>query len=70
VGDAEEWSRRARNEDTDLVDGIISWVEGTEFSEWGIGERKEESWSHTLIYGVFSDVYEKKGNHAIDVVRL
>lgn len=38
--DAEEGCRTSRNEDADLVDGVVGWVEGAVFFEWGGGKGK------------------------------
>ena len=62
--DAEEGSRGARDEDADLVEEAIGWVEGAVVVERGGGEGEEEVGDEGGVDGVFGDVDEEEGDHA------
>jgi hypothetical protein len=55
----------ARDEDTDLVNGVVGAVEGAIFVEWGGLEGKEERGGDALVDGVLGDVDEEKREHAV-----
>ena len=63
--DTDERERRARDEDADLVDEGVGGVEGTVRGKWGGGEGKEEGWGDALVDGVFGNVDEEEGEHAV-----
>ena len=65
---AEEGSRRARDEDAGLVDGVVGWIEGTVVFEGAFFQGEQEGRCHPLIYGVFGYVDEKEGEHTTNVV--
>lgn len=48
--------RTPGNEDANLVDGVVGWVEGAVFFEWGGFDGEEEGWCYALVYCVFGYV--------------
>ena len=66
--DAEERRRGTGNEDAKLVDGGVGGVERAVACEGRVGEREEEGWRDALVDGVFGDVDEEEGEHAVGVV--
>lgn len=61
--DADERRRGSGDEDADLVEKIIKWVERSEVCERSGRQREEQGWCYTLVDGVFGDVYEEKREH-------
>lgn len=57
--EADEGSAGAGDEDADLVDGIVGWIEGTILAERRVVEWEEECRSDALIDRVFGNVHEK-----------
>jgi hypothetical protein len=49
----------------DLVDGVVGAVERAVFVEGGGLEGKEERGGDALVDGVFGDVDEEEGKHAV-----
>jgi hypothetical protein len=64
--DSDEGCGGARDEDADLIDGLVGAVEGAVLGEGGRGEGEEEGGGDALIYGVFGDVDEEEGEHAVE----
>lgn len=64
IVDADEGRGGARYENAGLVDGVVGWVEGTEVLEGCFFQGEEECWGNALIYRVFGDVDQEKGEHA------
>ena len=54
--DSEKWRAGARDEDSDLVNGVVGWIERSIVFERCFWERKQEGWRDALIDGVFGDV--------------
>ncbi|MCJ1388474.1 hypothetical protein MMC18_001321 [Xylographa bjoerkii] len=63
--DAHEGGRGAGEEDAGLVDELVGGVEGAVGGEGGGGEGEEERGGHALVDGVFGDVDEQEGEHAV-----
>ena len=63
--DAEEGCGGAGEEDAELVDGVVGWVEGAVLGEGCLVEGKEEGRRDALVDGVFGDVDEEEGEHAV-----
>ena len=63
--DAEEGRRGAGDEDAELVDGGVGGVERAVACEGGAWEWEEEGWCDALVDGVFGDVDEEEGEHAV-----
>ena len=59
--DADEGQRRAGDENTELVDCAVCWVEGSEVRERSGLEGEKECWRHSLVDGIFSHVDEEEG---------
>lgn len=54
--DAEKWRGGSRDENADLVDCVVRWVEGSIFFERGFLQRKQECRRNALVNGVFCNV--------------
>lgn len=62
---AEERGGGAGEEDAGLVDGGVDWIERAVVRE-GCGRKGEEKRGrHALVDGVFCDVDEEEGKHAV-----
>ena len=55
----------AGEEDAGLVDGAVDGVEGAVVCEWRGVDGEEEGGCHALVYGVFGNVDEDEGEHAV-----
>jgi hypothetical protein len=58
---ADEWCGGARDEDADLVDGIVCAVERAVLGERRRSKREEEGWSDALVDGILCDVDKEEG---------
>ena len=66
--DTQEGRGGAGEEDADLVDGVVGWVEGAELGEGRVAEGEEQGGTDALVDGVFGDVDEEEGKHAGSVL--
>lgn len=60
---ADEGEGGARDEDAELIDCTVGWVEGAKVLEGGGIEGEEESWGYALVDGVFGHVDEEEREH-------
>lgn len=54
--DSNERCGRSRNEDSNLVNGIVCWIEFPELLERRLLKWEQECWRYSLVDGVFGNV--------------
>jgi hypothetical protein len=64
VVNADKGCRGARDEDADLVDGVIGAVERAVLGEGARVEWEEQGWRYALVNCIFGNVDEEEGQHA------
>lgn len=54
--DTKERGGGPRDEDSDLVDCIVGWIEGTVMFKGTLAEREQESGRNALVDGIFGNI--------------